>query len=52
MKKDMETLINIAEGVSADVKEMKNELHTTNKIAVSVSFVNILTLICIVWLSW
>ena len=51
MKKDMEKLIEIAEMVLSQSVLMKEELHITNKIAVGVSVVNILTLIVIFWLG-
>ena len=42
MKEDMKTLIDLT-------KKMANELHTTNKIAVSGSLVNVITLVVIAW---
>jgi len=47
MKKDMERLIEIADMLLEQSRLMKNELHTTNKIAIGVSVVNILTLMVI-----
>ena len=51
MKKDMERLIEIADLLLEQSRLMKNELHTTNKIAIGVSVVNILTLLVIVGLG-
>ena len=42
MKEDMNTLIELT-------KKMANELHITNKIAISVSVVNVFTLVVIAW---
>ena len=51
MKKDMERLIEIADLLLEQSRLMKNELHITNKIAIGVSVVNILTLLVIVGLG-
>jgi|TARA_R100001510_G_C7632756_1_gene191359 hypothetical protein len=42
MKKEMDKLIMLT-------TEMKNELHTTNRIAITVSVVNVITLGVIFW---
>jgi len=42
MKEDMKTLIELT-------KKMTNELNITNKIAISVSIVNVITLVVIAW---
>tara|TARA_R110000803_G_scaffold66618_3_gene128152 strand:- start:761 stop:901 length:141 start_codon:yes stop_codon:yes gene_type:complete len=42
MKKDINRLVELTE-------KMANELHITNKIAVSVSIVNVITLVVIAW---
>jgi len=42
MKKEMDKLIILT-------TQMKNELHTTNRIAVTVSIVNVITLGVIFW---
>jgi hypothetical protein len=42
MKREMDKLIMLT-------TEMKNELHTTNKIAITVSVVNVITLAVIFW---
>ena len=42
MKEDMKTLIELT-------KKMANELHVTNKIAISVTIVNVFTLVVIAW---
>tara|TARA_R110000796_G_scaffold141198_1_gene257461 strand:+ start:580 stop:720 length:141 start_codon:yes stop_codon:yes gene_type:complete len=42
MKKDINRLVELTE-------KMANELHITNKIAISVSIVNVITLAVIAW---
>jgi len=42
MKKDMNRLVELTE-------RMARELHITNKIAISVSIVNVITLVVIAW---
>jgi len=49
MKEDMENLIELGETMLREVVKMKDELHTTNQIAISVSIVNIVTLVVIFW---
>jgi len=49
MKEDMENLIELGETMLQEVVKMKDELHTTNQIAISVSIVNIVTLVVIFW---
>ena len=49
MKEDMENLIELGNTMLHEVVKMKDELHTTNRIAISVSIVNIVTLVVIFW---
>tara|TARA_R100001509_G_scaffold156305_1_gene119465 strand:+ start:396 stop:560 length:165 start_codon:yes stop_codon:yes gene_type:complete len=49
MKKDMEELIELGNTMLHYVVQMKDELHTTNKIAITVSVVNVITLGVIFW---
>lgn len=44
MKKDMETLIEIGNTVIYELVQVKEDIHSMNKIAIGVMIVNIITL--------
>jgi len=45
MKKDMETLIEIGNTVIHELVQVKEDIHSMNKIAIGVMIVNIITLL-------
>jgi len=45
VKKDMETLIQIGDTIISELVQVKEDIHSMNKIAIGVMVVNIITLV-------